>query len=170
MRFSITTVLFAASLASAYTIANRQTTLPACAQTCYANTSPAPCNATDVACQCVNENFGAELTKCVMSNCTQSDQLQAQQAVIETCKTAGVDISGGDPFPACAQTCVQNTKSSTCADPNDDACFCKDTAWVQAVDTCFKSSCTDPDLQTAKDVGEAECRAYGVDISPTVGA
>ncbi|KIO24124.1 hypothetical protein M407DRAFT_244568 [Tulasnella calospora MUT 4182] len=176
MRFSITAVLFAASLASAYTIANRQTTsdLPACGQTCYANTNPSPCAAEDVACQCLNVNFLTPLIQCVATNCSAEDAQTAQAVAMATCKGAGIDLA--NPLPACAQPCDTNTTSASCpapADPNtvpDVACYCNDTTYIQTVDTCFKSSCQGQDLTTAETVGKALCRAYGVDISPTVGA
>ncbi|KIO24114.1 hypothetical protein M407DRAFT_26470 [Tulasnella calospora MUT 4182] len=177
MRFSITTVLFAASLASADTIAKRQTAsdLPPCAQTCYANTSPAPCDTTDITCQCLNPNFLTSFTQCVVSSCSAEDA-QATQAVARAiCKT-GVDLTSSNPLPACAQPCDANTTSATCpapADANtvpDVACYCKDTTYIQTIDTCFKSSCTGQDLTTAETVGKALCKAYGVDISSAVPA
>ncbi|KIO24110.1 hypothetical protein M407DRAFT_244565 [Tulasnella calospora MUT 4182] len=176
MRFSVTTVLFAASLASALTIGKRQTTLPACAQTCYTNTSPSPCTADDVACQCLNINFLTPLIQCVATSCSAEDAQTAEAAALATCKAAGVDLTSSSPLPACAQPCDANTTSATCpapADPNtvpDVACYCKDTTYIQTIDTCFKSSCQGADLTTAEAVGEALCRAYGVDISSAVPA
>ncbi|KAG9045797.1 hypothetical protein FS837_005626 [Tulasnella sp. UAMH 9824] len=172
---SFAVVFFAASLASAATILKRQTTstIPACAQTCYGNTSAAPCTADDTACQCVNVNFITALSQCVATSCSAEDAQTAQAAALETCKAAGIDLT--NPVPACAATC-ENTTSASCpapTDPNatpDGACYCKDTAFIQSVDSCLKSSCTGQDLTTAQTVGAALCRAYGVDISSTIAA
>ncbi|KIO24123.1 hypothetical protein M407DRAFT_26479 [Tulasnella calospora MUT 4182] len=174
MRFSITTVLFAASLASAYTIAKRQTTVPAvstwfvhvtaCAQTCNANTNPAPCTTDDNACECVNVNYITVFKQCIATSCTAPGDAQAAQAAIEAvCQAAGIDVN--NPFPACMVTCNQNTVSSTCTDPSNGACYCNDTAWIQAVDTCYQSSCQGQDLTSAQTANAAGCRAFGVDIS-----
>ncbi|KIO24109.1 hypothetical protein M407DRAFT_26467 [Tulasnella calospora MUT 4182] len=170
MRFSVT-VLFAASLASAYTIGKPVSTwfdnVTACGQTCYANTSASPCNATDMACQCMNLNYITALATCVSSSCSVQDAQAAQAVAVATCQTAGINLT--NPVPACAAPCDQ-IASSTCTDPNDGACPCKDTTYIQAVDTCFKSSCQVQDITTAETAGAALCRAYGVDISSTVPA
>ncbi|KIO24121.1 hypothetical protein M407DRAFT_26478 [Tulasnella calospora MUT 4182] len=173
MRFSITTVLFAASLASAYTIAKRQTTVPAlstwfvnvtaCAQTCNSNTNPAPCAAADTACECVNTNYVQLLLQCVQTSCSAEDAQAAQAVAVANCQAAGIDLN--NPFPACMVTCNQNTVSSTCTDPSNGACYCNDTAWIQAVDTCYQSSCQGQDLTSAQTANAAGCRAFGVDIS-----
>ncbi|KIO24126.1 hypothetical protein M407DRAFT_26482 [Tulasnella calospora MUT 4182] len=165
MRFSIA-VLFAASLASGYTILKRQTDLPACAQTCYTNTDFSPCNATDIACRCVHPNYLTALQTCVSSSCSEQDAETAALVGVATCQAAGADITN---IPACVQTCDQNTQSSTCT-PDDLACHCKDTTYIQAIDSCVKASCTGQDLTTAKTGNAAACRAFGVDISSVVGA
>ncbi|KAG9045798.1 hypothetical protein FS837_005627 [Tulasnella sp. UAMH 9824] len=173
MRSSIV-IFFAASLASAATIFKRQTTVPACAQTCFDQSPSTPCQPTDTACLCLNPNFITALTQCVTSTCSEADQQAAATAAPEICKAAGIDFT--NPLPACAATCDTNTTSATCpapADPNatpDVACYCKDTTYIQTIDSCFKSSCTGQDLTNAEAVGSALCRAYGVDISSIVGA
>ncbi|KAG9045799.1 hypothetical protein FS837_005628 [Tulasnella sp. UAMH 9824] len=175
MHFSAV-VFYVASIASAYTILRRQTDLPPCAQTCYTNTSAAPCNATDIACQCLNENFVMPLAQCVTTSCSAADAQTAEAAALAQCKTVGVDLTASSPFPACAAPCDQQTTSAACpapTDPNatpDVACYCKDTTYIQTMNTCFKSSCTGQDLTNAVAVGEAFCRAHGVDISPLVAA
>lgn len=173
MRYSVL-VFFAASLASAATIFKRQTTVPACAQTCFDTSDPAPCQPTDTACLCLNPTFIEKLTTCVQGSCSAADQQAAATAAPEICKSAGIDFN--NPLPPCAATCDQNTTSATCpapADPNatpDVACYCKDTTYIQTIDSCFKQSCTGQDLTNAEAVGSALCRAYGVDISSIVGA
>ncbi|KAG9045800.1 hypothetical protein FS837_005629 [Tulasnella sp. UAMH 9824] len=175
MYFSVV-VFYAASLASAYTILKLQTAIPACAQTCYTSTSPAPCNTDDVACQCLNVNFLTPLIQCVGTSCSAADAQTAQAAALATCKEAGVDLTSANPLPPCAAGCDQNTSSATCPKPADAntipdvACYCKDTTYVQTLDNCFKGSCTGQDLTNAENLGEALCRAYGVDISSIVGA
>lgn len=175
MHFSAV-VFYAASLASAYTILKRQTAIPYCAQTCFTSTSTAPCNSTDVACQCLNVNFLKPLVHCVETSCTADDAQNAQAAALATCKEAGVDLTSSSPLPPCAAACDQNTSSATCpapTDPNtapDVACYCKDTSWIQTIDNCFKGSCTGQDLTNAENLGSALCRAYGVGTSFIIGS
>lgn len=49
--------------------------------------------------------------------------------------------------------------SSSCTNARDDACLCKDTAYITSVSQCFHSACTGQDLTTAQTVGSALCRA-----------
>ncbi|KIO22163.1 hypothetical protein M407DRAFT_120293 [Tulasnella calospora MUT 4182] len=167
MRFSIA-VFWAASLASAYTILKRQTDVPQCAQTCYTQSNPSPCNTTDIPCLCVNPTFLNELTTCTQNTCSQQDLGAAQAWGLDTCKQAGVDLQ--NPVPACAKTCVENAPLGNCQDKTDVACLCKDPTYTQSVVSCAQSSCTDQDLKTATIVGEASCRAAGVDVSSTASA
>ncbi|KIO24125.1 hypothetical protein M407DRAFT_26481 [Tulasnella calospora MUT 4182] len=162
MRFSIA-VAFAASLASAYTVLKRQTDLPQCAQTCYTEANPSPCNTTDVACLCLNANFLKELASCTQKDCNPQEVEAAQAWGQATCQAAGINFQ--QPVPACAQACDKNsTPSSTCA-AGDTACFCKDSAYVNSLVQCVRGTCTGQDLTTAEIVGAAVCRAVDVDIS-----
>ncbi|KAG9023342.1 hypothetical protein FS837_005853 [Tulasnella sp. UAMH 9824] len=167
MHFSAV-VFYAASLASAYTILKRQTTLPPCAQTCYTNTSAAPCNATDIPCQCLNVNFITGLTQCAVTGCSLEDAKTAEEAALAQCKAAGVDLT--NPVPACALLCGKDISATGCTSETDGACLCKNTAYIQSLDSCFKSSCTGTDLTTIETVGAALCRAYGVDVSSVIAA
>lgn len=160
MRFSVV-VLFAASLASAFTIFRRQDA-PACATTCLQGADPSPCNATDIPCLCLNSNFLTAVATCTESSCSEQE-LQAAAAAGEAyCKAAGVDTT--NPFPECAQPCVQSATSSTCT-ADDDVCLCKDPNYIGPIVKCIHSSCTGQDLETAQIVGTALCRANGVDIT-----
>ncbi|KAG9010902.1 hypothetical protein FRB90_007538 [Tulasnella sp. 427] len=146
MRFSIVAVLLAASFASAFNIFRRQTTARACAKTCAASANPSPCNATDAACLCLNQNYVMAVDTCAQASCSQSDLQAAEAAGIAYCQAAGVDFTGQGPFPTCAQTCVARTYAGACAATDGQ------------------------DLQSAITVGEAFCRANGVDISSIAGA
>lgn len=167
MRYSLA-VVFAASFVSGLTVLKRQTGLPACAQTCLTKTDPSPCNATDTACQCLNVNYITAITTCVASTCTDPNDAQtATTGALAICKSAGVDLT--NPLPACASTCGNDVSTTGCTD-TDGACLCKNTAYIQSVDSCFRGACTGTDLTNAEAVGEALCRAYGVDVSSTIGA
>ncbi|KIO22162.1 hypothetical protein M407DRAFT_120291 [Tulasnella calospora MUT 4182] len=160
MRFAIV-VFFAASLASAYTIFKRQDA-PACATTCFAQSDFSPCNSTDTACICLNQKFLTALATCTEASCSEQDLQAAEAAGTATCQAAGVNLQ--EPFPACAQPCVANANSSTCA-ADDDTCLCKDPNYIGPIVKCIHSSCSGQDLTTAETVGTALCRANGVDIT-----
>ncbi|KAG9035013.1 hypothetical protein FS837_002069, partial [Tulasnella sp. UAMH 9824] len=104
---------------------------------------------------------------CVAAGCSTDDAQTASEAVFETCKAAGVDLT--NPVPACAAACGNDISSTGCAD-SDAACLCQNTAFIESVDSCLKSSCTGQDLTTAETVGAAACRAFGVDISSAAAA
>ncbi|KAG9030049.1 hypothetical protein FS837_003378 [Tulasnella sp. UAMH 9824] len=160
MRFSVV-IFFAASLASALTIFKRHNA-PACALECFQAADPSPCNVTDNACLCLNPNFMSAVDTCAESSCSKQDLQAAAAAGIAFCKAAGVDPT--NPFPTCAQPCVNSATSSTCA-ADDDTCLCKDPNYIGPIVKCVHSSCTGQDLTTAETVGTALCRAAGVDIT-----
>ncbi|KAG9045801.1 hypothetical protein FS837_005630 [Tulasnella sp. UAMH 9824] len=163
MRFSIV-IPFAVSLASAYTVLKRQADAPPCATTCFNQANPSPCNTTDIPCLCLNPNFLNDLTSCTKSTCSQQEIGAAEAFGAATCKQSGVDLQ--NPVPACAQGCVQNASLGNCQ-ANDAACLCRDPTYVQNVTSCVGSKCTGQDLMTATIVGQASCRAAGVNVTDT---
>ncbi|KAG9026268.1 hypothetical protein FS837_004671 [Tulasnella sp. UAMH 9824] len=164
---SSSVVFFTASLASAYIVLKRQTQVPACAQTCLTSADISPCNSTDVPCICLNENWIMQVGTCVQGSCSAQDAQAAEAAGVAECKAAGVDPT--NPWPACAQPCVQNTPTN-CEDRNNTACLCIDSSYYQTVTSCVQSSCTGQDLTNAETTGSALCRANGVIISSTAAA
>ncbi|KIO24127.1 hypothetical protein M407DRAFT_26483 [Tulasnella calospora MUT 4182] len=169
MRFSVV-VFFAASVASAYTVLKRQDTIQACLTTCFetSRSAPTPCAAFDTPCLCLNGNFLTAVTTCAQKDCDKKDLEAAGAGALASCKAAGVDLT--NPLPRCALQCLEIPSPTACPDEDDGTCSCKDTAFIQAIDTCFRSSCTGRDLTTAEAVYSAACRASGVYIPRNLGA
>ncbi|KAG9010901.1 hypothetical protein FRB90_007537 [Tulasnella sp. 427] len=170
MRFSVAATFLATSFAGALTILQRQTVVPditACAQTCLTGTDGSPCNSTDTACLCVNMNYITALSTCIGKSCTADEAQTAQAAGIATCQAAGIDLT--NPVPACALTCESQAPVGTCA-AKDGKCLCQNTEYLNSLKSCVSTACTGPDIETASVVGEALCRAYGVDVSSIIGA
>ncbi|KIO20047.1 hypothetical protein M407DRAFT_30280 [Tulasnella calospora MUT 4182] len=169
MRFSLV-VLFAASLVSASSVFKRWNDdygVPSCAKPCVANVDPWPCSRDDKACICINSNYGAQLDECIEGACSPEDVKAATEAGKKYCKAAGIDPE--NPFPKCGVHCFENAPTSNCYQ-DDNKCLCEEKDFLESFVWCFKDSCKGEDLKTAKCVGEAWCRAAGVDISSIFGS
>ncbi|KAG9029643.1 hypothetical protein FS837_003502, partial [Tulasnella sp. UAMH 9824] len=101
------------------------------------------------------------VSACVASLCSPEDAEAAAAAAAEICKDAGIDYE--NPFPSCGVECAEKNLPADC-DYDDGACFCNDDEYMKSFVQCIQNSCTDEDLESAASVGEALCRAYGVDI------
>ncbi|KIO20057.1 hypothetical protein M407DRAFT_30288 [Tulasnella calospora MUT 4182] len=168
MRFFFT-ITCVASLASAFVVPKRNNDgqVPACVTTCAANANPAPCDPSDVPCMCLNVTYANATAPCIQQSCSQEDIQTATAIGKETCKNAGVDLD--NPIPECGKSCFQAAPPGDCS-TEDGACLCNNRDYITSIHTCLQGSCTGQDLQAAVLVGKATCRAYGVDISPIVGA
>lgn len=62
------------------------------------------------------------------------------------------------PVAACAQACVANPGTTTCA-ATDYTCLCKDPNYIGPAITCVHGACTGQDLTNAETVGIALCKA-----------
>ncbi|KIO19108.1 hypothetical protein M407DRAFT_140874 [Tulasnella calospora MUT 4182] len=162
MHFSLV-VLFAASLVSALTIIKRGIDGPECAVACEAKSNPSPCDREDTACLCLNIGYITSVSDCVRSSCSPEDAKAAALAEATYCNEAGINEQ--NPFPSCGAQCAQIAPFTNCAE-NNGACLCKNGAYMQAFVKCIHDFCTGEDLESASLVGEALCRAYGVDIPP----
>ncbi|KAG9019140.1 hypothetical protein FRB90_005977 [Tulasnella sp. 427] len=167
MRFSLV-VLFAASVVSAVSIFKRHNDMqiPECAKKCVAEGDPNPCKYDDTACLCLNVKYATGIEKCVEDYCSKEDAKAAAEAGIAYCKAVGINPE--NPFPECAVPCVDNAPSK-CAD-DDGVCLCNDNKYLEDVIHCLKDSCWGDDYKTSARVGEAYCRAAGVDISSIYGS
>ncbi|CEL53294.1 hypothetical protein RSOLAG1IB_06261 [Rhizoctonia solani AG-1 IB] len=64
-------------------------------------------------------------------------------------------------FPSCAQPCLGQASPGSCS-LTDNACLCRNAAYCNATNTCFKNSCSAADWKTAYDFSVALCRQAGV--------
>ncbi|KAG8944755.1 hypothetical protein FRC04_001570 [Tulasnella sp. 424] len=171
MRLSVI-VLFAASLVSALTAPKRNNDgqVPDCAVKCATDTDPSPCKSDDTACICLNVSYGKSIADCVQQNCSADDVAKATDFGKAVCKDAGVDLD--NPIPACAVECEQKAPTGSCGtddSPETGKCLCENDDFIKFIVKCTVDSCSEEETKTAAFVGEALCRAYGVDISSTVG-
>ncbi|KAG8963674.1 hypothetical protein FRC05_004555 [Tulasnella sp. 425] len=143
--------------------------MAACSTECFTKADPSPCKENDVACLCLDTYYFNQVSECVKSCCSEDDAKKAEEAAIKECKAAGIDLA--NPFPECGAPCVLNTPSY-CDENNkdDDKCYCTDDKYIKAVASCTKEYCQGDDFDKAKFVGEARCRAVGVDISSIDGS
>ncbi|PVI06052.1 hypothetical protein DM02DRAFT_623370 [Periconia macrospinosa] len=112
MRFSLSAVAFAASLA--FVNAQDLSGIPSCALTCFAAAVPASgCSLTDTKCQCTTgrDKVQGSLTQCVPERCSADDQTKVASAVVGICERAGVTVSN---LPTAAPTAASgNTTGLT---------------------------------------------------------
>ncbi|KAK0499050.1 hypothetical protein EDD18DRAFT_60452 [Armillaria luteobubalina] len=69
-------------------------------------------------------------------------------------------------LPSCAVDCTtgSNINYGDCS-TSDNACLCKNSDFVNSVQSCITSKCTGDDLQTALSVAQALCAAAGVTLT-----
>ncbi|KAK0224154.1 hypothetical protein IW262DRAFT_1459205 [Armillaria fumosa] len=69
-------------------------------------------------------------------------------------------------LPSCAVDCItgSNINYGDCS-TSDNACLCKNSDFVNSVQSCITSNCTGNDLQTALSVAQALCAAAGVTLT-----
>ncbi|KAK0484448.1 hypothetical protein IW261DRAFT_1416409 [Armillaria novae-zelandiae] len=69
-------------------------------------------------------------------------------------------------LPSCATDCItgSNVDYGNCSS-SDNACLCKNSDFVNSVQSCITSNCTGDDLQTALSVAQALCAAAGVTLT-----
>ncbi|CAE6406950.1 unnamed protein product [Rhizoctonia solani] len=64
-------------------------------------------------------------------------------------------------FPTCAHSCLGQASPGSCS-LTDNACLCRNAAYCNATNTCFKNSCSSADWKTAYDYSVTLCRQAGV--------
>ncbi|KAG8923402.1 hypothetical protein FRC00_006302 [Tulasnella sp. 408] len=69
-----------------------------------------------------------------------------------------------DPFPPCVLPCLTNVDRGSCA-YHDTTCLCKSDAFLRATTICRQNLCSPEDSAIASQVGQALCKAAGVDVS-----
>ncbi|PBK63949.1 hypothetical protein ARMSODRAFT_962705 [Armillaria solidipes] len=69
-------------------------------------------------------------------------------------------------LPSCAVDCTTGSSINygDCS-TSDNACLCKNTDFVNSVQSCITSKCTGSDLETALSVAQALCAAAGVTLT-----
>ncbi|SJL13099.1 uncharacterized protein ARMOST_16536 [Armillaria ostoyae] len=69
-------------------------------------------------------------------------------------------------LPSCAVSCITGSgiNYGDCSS-SDNACLCKNTDFVNSVQSCITSDCTGDDLETALSVAQALCAAAGVTLT-----
>ena len=60
--------------------------------------------------------------------------------------------------PACAGTCIASADLGGCSD-TDDACLCKNSAFVSSTYACIQKTCQGSDLQAAITAAQSLCAA-----------
>ncbi|KIJ28280.1 hypothetical protein M422DRAFT_71434 [Sphaerobolus stellatus SS14] len=70
--------------------------------------------------------------------------------------------------PACTSACLTNTPTGTCG--TDNACLCRDNAFIAAQAACFAKDCSGTDLDNANAFARQLCEFEGVTLTavPTV--
>ncbi|KAI0301309.1 hypothetical protein BC826DRAFT_558394 [Russula brevipes] len=82
------------------------------------------------------------------------------------CASGGLSPRQVAGYPACAQSCLANAKSTKCLS-GEVQCLCEDTDFINNTTACFLSSCSGSDLQTAEDTARKNCALAGVTLSST---
>jgi cell division septation protein DedD len=68
-------------------------------------------------------------------------------------------------LPNCAATCLASADYGSCQ-PTDNACLCKNSAFIQSSTACIEKSCSGSDLTTAEADAQALCAQVGVTLTP----
>ncbi|RXW20295.1 hypothetical protein EST38_g5550 [Candolleomyces aberdarensis] len=71
--------------------------------------------------------------------------------------------------PSCAIACLDEITSNSCS-PTDNACLCRDAAFIATTTACITDTCPGDDTQTALALMQAICAAVGVTLTAPTGS
>jgi len=69
-------------------------------------------------------------------------------------------------LPNCALSCLASGPLGNCAS-NDNACLCRNTAFITETTQCIEQSCSGSDLTEAEQYSQQLCEAVGVTLTST---
>ncbi|KAI0752863.1 hypothetical protein C8Q80DRAFT_480775 [Daedaleopsis nitida] len=67
-------------------------------------------------------------------------------------------------IPSCASECIVYANTGGCA-PTDNACLCKDGAFIGSITTCIEHACSSANAEKAEEDIRALCAAVGVPLA-----
>ncbi|KAF4603037.1 hypothetical protein EYR38_003442 [Pleurotus pulmonarius] len=67
----------------------------------------------------------------------------------------------------CSLTCLDPTQSVNGCGPTDNACLCRDDAFISNTTECINTSCTGDDITNAQAAARSLCAAVGVTLTST---
>ncbi|KDQ56542.1 hypothetical protein JAAARDRAFT_36030 [Jaapia argillacea MUCL 33604] len=79
--------------------------------------------------------------------------------------TSALAAVSAQSIPACATPCLANANLGGCA-ATDNACLCKNQAFISSTTACIQANCTGSDLTNAEAAAQALCAAVGVTLTP----